>query len=141
MSTGIVVQPITAGFTITPVLSGPLQVKVLTRILPIVAETTLQGIVCKGEVNHLQGLILQPVNPDRILTEVPEAILCRQEAVIPQVLMVVLLLAVADLPHLIADLLDPAVLPHQDLPHQDLPLVLHLLHLLHLAILLQAGDS
>jgi hypothetical protein len=103
------------------------------------SEAILQGIVYKGEVSHLQGIILRPVNPDQILTEVQEAILFRQEAVIHQVLMEVLLPEAADLPHhTAADLLvlHQEVLTLQDLL-QVLPQVLHQV----VVVLLQEGDS
>jgi hypothetical protein len=70
-------------------------------------EVTLQAIVCRGEVVHLQGIILHPINTDRVLPEVQEAILLRPEAAIHQVLMEVpllLLVAAAGLPHLVVDL-------------------------------------
>lgn len=109
-------QQITPGCTITPVLSS---------------EATLQVIVFKGEQNHLQGIILLPVNTDRILTEAPEAILFRQEAVRKEVVPPALIRAVADLPHPIADL--------QDLLQVLLPLVV--LHHGEAVVHLQEGDS
>jgi hypothetical protein len=91
-------------------------------------EVTLQAIVCRGEVVHLQGIILLPINTDRVLPEVQEAILLRPEAAIRQVLMEVpllllLLVAAAGLPHLVVDL--------QGLNHGVL---------LQVAVLLREGD-
>jgi hypothetical protein len=107
------VRQITPGFTIIPVLSS---------------EATLQVIVFKGEANHLQGIILRPVNTDRILTEAQEAILFRQEAAWKEVVIPpALIQAVADLPHPIADLQDllQVLLPPVVLHHVEA--VVHLL--------------
>jgi len=143
MSAGIMVQRITSGIIITPVLFGPLQIRVLPRILTIMSEATLQGTMYKGEVIHLQDITFLPVNTGQILTEVREAILFPQEAVIHQVLMEVLLPEAADLHHhTAADLL---VLHQEVLTLQDLLLGLpqDLLRGLPqvVEVLLQEGDS
>jgi hypothetical protein len=98
---------------------------VLIRIPQIVTEVILQGRVPKGEVYHLQDIMLRRVIPAQILTEAREAILFLREAVIPQVPIVALLQGAADLHHRIVAVLHQVVLTLQDRPPQALPLGLH----------------
>jgi hypothetical protein len=109
------------------------------------SEATLQGMVYRGEVRHLQGIMFLQVNTDQIPSEVQKAILFRREAVIRLVLIEVLLLAAADLPHhTAADRQDlyQVVLTLQDHllqdPHQGLHQVVD--HQV-VVVLLQEGDS
>jgi hypothetical protein len=95
--------------------------------------------MCKGDPVHLQGILLRQGNTDRIQVEVPKAILFHPEAVwkedqvIHQVRIILLLQEAADLHHHIAADLQ---VPDQEVPHQDL-------HQedLHLMVLLREGDS
>jgi len=98
---------------------------VLIRIPQIVTEVILQGRVPNGEVHHLQDIMLQRVIPAQILTEAREAILFLREAVIPQVLIVVLLQGAAGLHHRIVAVLRQVVPTLQDPPPQALHQGLH----------------
>lgn len=139
-------QPITAGCTIIPVLSGPHQIRVPTRI-PIMEEVILQA-ACKEDPVHLQGILLRQGNTDRIHhIEAPEAIqfhpevTWKEDQALHQVPIVILLQAAADLHHHLADLL---VLTRQG-PRPALHRALHraLHQALHQAevVLLQEEDS
>ena len=118
---------------------------VIIRIPQIVTEVILQGRAFKGEVYHLQDIMLQQVIPAQILTEAREAILFLREAVIPQVLIVALLQGAAGHHHHIAE--DRHVLTLQDPPqalrqgpHQGLHQVVVGPHQVVVA-LRQEGDS
>lgn len=125
-----------------PVLSGPLRIRVHTRIHITMSEVILQVMVCNEEVNHRQDIQLRQTSPDPIRTEVQKAIQFPPEAVWKgQALPVALQVTAVDLPQHIAEVLNHEVLTLQDLPHPVLHQVVVLLLVAEVVVLLQEGDS